>query len=224
MPRAPVITAAKARELDAKARNKYGIPTLLLMENAGRAVAEEALRIIARRKGRVAIFCGKGNNGGDGFCAARHLLTAGVNPDIFLIGKVCGLKGEAAVNAGILLKLKHKITEVTPLNINSIRRRITKYSLIVDALLGVGLSGEVRGLYCDLIRLINLGGAYVLSVDVPSGLDATSGAVLGCCVRADETVTFIASKRGMVSARGAGYCGRVKVKQLGVKLAGGPLR
>ncbi|MFA5115533.1 MAG: NAD(P)H-hydrate epimerase [Candidatus Omnitrophota bacterium] len=218
MPTARIITAVQARDLDAKARDKYGIPTLILMENAGRAVAQEALRILGKRKGRVAIFCGRGNNGGDGFTAARHLLTSGVKPDVFLAGKISDVKGEAAVNAGILLRLKQKISEVTALNVDSIRKKLPKYYLIVDALLGVGLSGEVRGIYCDLIRLINLAGTYVLSVDIPSGLDATSGIVFGCCVEADETVTFIARKRGMACGKGPGYCGMVKVEQLGVKL------
>ncbi len=208
-------TARQAREFDAKARGRWGIPGLMLMENAGRAVAEEAVKLTSRGK-PIAIFCGKGNNGGDGFVAARHLLSAGLKPDVFLAAGINEVGNEAGVNLGILLKLRLKIREVSEDNLHLVRNKIRRYGLIIDALLGVGLTGEVRGIYRDLIGLINISAARVLSVDMPSGLDSASGKVLGCCVKADETVTFVAKKRGMVLGEGPKYCGKIKVEGLGV--------
>ncbi|MDP2943940.1 MAG: NAD(P)H-hydrate epimerase [Candidatus Omnitrophota bacterium] len=212
-----LLTAKKAKDIDIKASDKFNISTLVLMENAGRAVAEEAMKML-RGKASVAIFCGKGNNGGDGFVAARHLLTRGIKPDIFLAGYICDVQNEAKVNLDILLKLKQKITEVDEENLHLVKNKIYKYTLIIDALLGIGLSGEVRGVFRDLIGIINLSKAKVLAVDIPSGLDATTGEVLGCCVKADKTITFVAKKRGMVVGGGPKYCGRVVVKDLGIPL------
>ena len=213
-----VLTAGQARALDRKAKDKFGISTLLLMENAGRCVSEEALKTLHHLKGRVAIFCGTGNNGGDGFCAGRHLLVAGIKPDIFLTGRIRDVKNEAGVNLDILLRLKQKITQIDFGKINLLKKAVDRYSLIIDALLGVGIKGQVRAVYQDLIGVINASKAYVLSVDIPSGLDATSGKILGACIKADKTVTFVAKKRGMLSGQGKAYCGKVLVRDIGVSL------
>lgn len=211
------ITAQEAKNIDIKARDSFGISMLVLMENAGRQVAQEALKMLRRGK-RVVMFCGKGNNGGDGFVAARHLLVKGVRPDIFLAGKINAVENEARQNLDILLRLKTKIIEVDEENLCLLKNRVLRYNLIIDALLGVGLSGEVRGIFSDLIGIINLSKAKVLSVDIPSGLDATTGIVLGCCVKADRTVTFVSRKRGMIKGEGPKNCGRIVVKELGVPL------
>lgn len=213
----PYITASCAKDIDIKAREVFGISTIILMENAGSSIAEEATKILYGRKS-VAIFCGKGNNGGDGFVAARHLLTKGTKPDVFLAGRISEVENEAKINLEILLKLKQKMLEVEEENLYLVKNRISKYALIIDALLGVGLKGEVKGIYRDLIRIINSSKAYILSVDIPSGLDATIGKILGCCVKADKTVTFVAKKRGMVIDDGPKYCGKVVVKDLGIPL------
>jgi len=212
-----LLTVKLAKDIDIKAREIFGISTLVLMENAGRGVAEGVIEILRGRK-TVAIFCGKGNNGGDGFVAARHLLTYGIKPDIFLAGEISDVENEARVNLEILLKLKQKIIEAEEESLHFVKNKISKYTLIIDALLGVGLQGEVRGVYRDLIGIINTSKAYILSVDIPSGLDATTGKTLGCCVKADRTVTFVAKKRGMVRGDGPKHCGRVVVRDLGVPL------
>jgi NAD(P)H-hydrate epimerase len=188
------------------------------MENAGRAAAEEALRVIGKNKKRVAVFCGRGNNGGDGICAARHLLAAGVSPDIYLAGRIKEVKNEARFNLDIWTKLGKGVFEVNQKNLNAARRKISKYGLIIDALLGVGVKGKVSGITAQLIGLINRSPAYILSVDIPSGLDATSGRILGCGVRADKTVTFVAKKIGMVKASGRKVCGKIKVCDIGIPL------
>lgn len=212
-----ILTSQQAKAIDIKAKDKFGISTLALMENAGRDIAEEAIKTL-HNNGCVAIFCGKGNNGGDGFVAARHLLTRGVAPDIFLAGNISNVENEARINLEILLRLRQKIIEVEEENLYLVKNKISRYTLIIDALLGVGLKGKVRGIYRDLIGIINTSKAYILSIDIPSGLDATTGKVLGCCVKADKTVTFVAKKQGMVLGEGQKYCGRVEVANLGVPL------
>ena len=209
------ITSSQAKLLDQKASKIYGISTLILMENAGRSVAEEVLKL---KKRRVAIFCGRGNNGGDGLVCARHLLIKGIKVDIYLAGKINNVEGEARVNLDTLLKLRQKIIEVDGEDLYLVKNKISKYDLVIDALLGIGLKGQIRGIFKDLIEIINSSKAYVLSVDLPSGLDATKGKVLGCCVKADKTVTFVAKKKGMVLGEGLRYCGKVVVRDLGIPL------
>jgi len=206
------ITVSQARLLDKRAREVYGISTLMLMENAGRAVAEEIIKL---KKRRIAIFCGKGNNGGDGFVCARHLFAGGIRPDLFLAGRISDVKGEAGLNLDILLRLKHKIFEIDGKNVDLLKEKICRYDLILDAIFGVGLKGGVKGLFGYLIELINSSVAYIVSVDVPSGLDADTGEVSGACIKADRTVTFIAKKRGMIKGKAPGYCGKIIVKDLG---------
>ena len=214
-----LLTAKEAQDIDARAREIFGISTIVLMENAGRQVADEVIKILQKKRiSKIAIFCGRGNNGGDGFVVARHLLTSGIKADIFLSGKINGISSEARINLDILLKLKQKITEVNEKNLIRIKNNISKYDLIIDALLGVGLVGEVRGAYRDLISAVNLSQAYILSIDIPSGLDATTGRVLGCCVKADKTVTLVAKKLGMTINQGPKLCGEVIVRDLGIPL------
>lgn len=209
------ITASQAKLFDKKAREVYGLSTLILMENAGRAVAEEIIKL---KKRKIAIFCGKGNNGGDGFVCVRHLLARGIKPDVYLAGEISEVKGEARTNLDILLRLRQKIIQIDERNFNLLKEKIRRYDLIVDAIFGVGLKGSIEGFLRDSIALINSSGAYVVSIDIPSGLDANTGQIKGCCVRADSTITFIAKKRGMVRGKGPRYCGKIMVKDLGISL------
>lgn len=215
--RSGLLTAKAAKAIDNRAKDRLGIPVSVLMENAGRSIAEEAQKLL-RKQGKVAVFCGRGNNGADGFVAARHLLASRIKPDIFLAGKISEVQGEARMNLNILIRLKQKVRQLNLKNLTSTGRKMRRYSLIIDALLGVGLKGKARGIFAELIPLINASGAYILSVDIPSGLDATTGKARGCCVKADKTLTFVAKKRGMVIASGPEYCGKVIVRGLGAPL------
>jgi hydroxyethylthiazole kinase-like uncharacterized protein yjeF len=216
MSKAPrLLTCAQAKALDTRALVHYGISTLVLMENAGQKVAEEILQSYAGKK-RIAIFCGKGNNGGDGIVAARHLLARGIQPKVYLAGMIKDVGKEARANLDILLKLQQKVTEVSEENLSRIS--VGNYGLIVDALLGVGLSGPVRGVYAGIIDMINSSNCRIISVDIPSGLDATTGKIHGCCVKADKTITFVAKKRGMALNDGPSHCGKVLVTDLGILL------
>jgi len=209
-----LVTAAQAHALDTRARERYGVSALILMENAGRQVAHEALLRMKARK-RVVVLCGKGNNGGDGFVAARHLLCAGVKPEVFLAGRASDVRREAGTNLGVLLALGQQVTELNAQTLE-VFQKAARDSLVIDALLGVGLKGTVTGLFKEIIDIVNAAGAYVLSVDIPSGLHADSGEASGACVRAGTTLTFVARKKGMVMGGGSRYCGRIVVGDLGV--------
>jgi NAD(P)H-hydrate epimerase len=215
-----LLTAGGAKAIDRKLKDKYGISTLVLMENAGKAVASAALKLLKKYRSKsVAVFCGKGNNGGDGFVAARHLLTKGVDVDVFLLGNARELKNEAKINYEILKKLGYRISQLqNNQQLTDLKKKIRKYGLIVDALLGVGLDREVRGLTRKAIEILNSSKVSILAIDIPSGLDATSGMALGCAIRAVKTVTFIAAKKGLVTKEGSLYSGKVEVYDLGVPL------
>ncbi|MDD5255669.1 MAG: NAD(P)H-hydrate epimerase [Candidatus Omnitrophica bacterium] len=218
-PKQRQLSAAQSKAIDLRAQRRFGMPVLLLMENAGSAVAKEAVAYLKDKKAGIAVFCGKGNNGGDGFCAARHLLAAGIRPQVFLAGKAREVKNEEArLNLRILLKLGCPVVEVNEKNFALLRRRLKMCACVIDALLGVGLTGAAGGIYKTLIETINASGAFVIAVDIPSGLDATTGRAPGACVRADKTVTFVARKRGMSLRSGPALCGKVIVAKLGIDL------
>lgn len=206
------ISVAQAQAFDQFAQEKLGIPSIILMENAGRGVAEEALKML-RSKKKVAIICGVGNNGGDGLVAARHLLNAGINVKVYLVGKPSKLKPDPKINLKILINMKQKIIKV-----NSLKdlKGLNRADLIIDAIFGIGLKSTVRQPYSDVIDFLNQGKKPILAVDLPSGLDADTGKVLGVAVRAKETVTFIAFKKGFYRGKGPVYCGKIVVRDIGV--------
>jgi NAD(P)H-hydrate epimerase len=210
-----LVTAAQAHAFDTRAQERYGVSALILMENAGRQVAAEVRKHMKGRE-RVVFVCGKGNNGGDGFVAARHLLCDGIAPEVFVAGRFTEVRKEAGTNLGVLLALGHKAVELNAQTFPVFARMLSGGVLLVDALLGVGLKGGITGFYKDIVDSINASGAYVLSVDIPSGLNADTGLAEGACVRADTTLTFVARKKGMVMGAGSRYCGRTVVGDLGV--------
>lgn len=201
------ISVSQAQAFDRYAQEELGIPSIILMENAGRSVAEEALKML-RNKKRVAVVCGVGNNGGDGLVAARHLLNAGVKVKVYLIGKISKLKPDPKLNLEILVRMGQKILRFPSL--------IKGSDLIIDAIFGIGLKSEVRGHYAQIIGFLNKTGKPILSVDVPSGLDADSGKILGVAIKAKETVTFVASKKGFSNGRGPKHCGKIVVRDIGI--------
>lgn len=202
-----MLTVKQAQAFDKFAQEKLGVPSIVLMENAGRSVAEVALKMIRRRRRqrrRICIVCGVGNNGGDGFVAARHLINAGVNVQVFVVGKISKLKPDPKINYRILKKMKAKFT------------RKIEGDLVIDALFGIGLNSIIREPHIRVIRAINNSRVPVLSVDVPSGLDADAGEVMGIAVKAKQTVTFVASKQGFSRAAGPKYCGKLVVRDIGI--------
>jgi NAD(P)H-hydrate epimerase len=195
------------RAMDRYAVEQLGIPEAILMENAGLAAASVLSREIGVRNRSIAIFCGGGNNGGDGFVVARKIHADGGAAKVYLLGDPEQFRGAARTNLEILAKLP---VEVQP--VKSLKQIDVLHShAIVDAIFGTGLDRNVSGLHRDVIALINASGKKVLSLDIPSGVNGDTGRIMGVAVRADYTVTFGLPKIGVMLYPGYEYCGELYV-------------
>lgn len=212
-----LVTAQEMREMDRRTIEEFGIPGLLLMENAGLQVVHHAERRFGGWEDkRVLVLCGSGNNGGDGMVVARQIARRGAQVQVVLTADPDKVKGDALTNLHIVQKLGlplHVLRSVEELD--AIWER--GWHLVVDALLGVGITGEVRGLVGEVIRFLERRtDVPIVAVDIPSGIDADTGAVCGCAVRATLTVTFGAMKVGLAVYPGAEYAGEVVVADIGI--------
>jgi ADP-dependent NAD(P)H-hydrate dehydratase / NAD(P)H-hydrate epimerase len=205
-----LVTAREMRELDRRAIEEVGIPSLVLMENAGRTTYQVLRREFPELAGPVAVVAGRGNNGGDGLVVARYLAQAGQPVTVFLVGSKAEVRGDARINLEIALRHNLEVTEILgEEDLNLPLHRLARAGLIVDALLGTGLNSEVQGVMRTLIEKINHLRAPVLSVDLPSGLDADTGRPLGAAVAATVTVTYGWPKLGQVLPPGRDLVGRL---------------
>lgn len=213
-----IVDSLTMRRIDETAIKRYGIPGLVLMENAGRGVAEIIDREFVNLKGKnVSIFAGKGNNGGDGFVIARHLWNKGFKIIVYLLAKKTDVKGDAKVNLNIWGRMGGEVIEILSIRgVEKYRSNIRHSALIVDAIFGTGLSSPVKGIHQKVIGFINNLNKPVVSVDIPSGLDVSNGRVLGSCVKATITATMAISKIGLLIYPGADYAGRVETVDIGM--------
>lgn len=210
------VTSQQMKQIDRYAIEQIGIPSVALMENAGRAVAAEVLKDIhGNEKASALIVCGSGNNAGDGFVAARHLFNAGVNPKVVLLLDKDVLSGDALINFNVLVKMGVLIDQISSGNY-SFAGDLANSRIIVDAVFGIGLNREITDPLKGIIEHINRINKKVYSVDVPSGLDATSGEIRGICVKATGTVTFHRAKKGFYLNNGPEYCGDIVVSDIGI--------
>ena len=215
------LSRAEVREVDRLAIEAFGVPGVVLMENAGAGVARllESLGIT----GPVAIACGKGNNGGDGFVIARHLDLAGHPVKLLLACRPDEVRGDAAVNLAIATRAGLAVEALAGADQAAWERGLSGAAWIVDSLLGTGATGAPTGPIATAIAAINAvrarGGPRVLAVDLPSGLDCDAGTAAGGCVRADVTATFVAPKRGFDTAGAAAFTGPVHVIGIGAPRA-----
>lgn len=193
-----------------------GFPEILLMEAAGRGTAEMAVEILESEKS-IVIFAGSGNNGGDGFVAARFLDMWDYEVVVVLAGDQEGIEGVAKTNLELIKTRDIQIITCKDNNEDEIKKILAGSGLIVDALLGTGLKGEVRGNYGRLISLINESQQPVLAVDIPSGLDGGTGKVLGRAVKANYTATMAFFKTGLCLYPGREYCGKIRVINIGIE-------
>ena len=204
-----------SRKIDEVAINDFGIPGIILMENAGRQAAELLIRLGIH--GPVTIACGKGNNGGDGFVIARHLDSLGFPVEVLVFSQPDSIHGDAHTNYQILTKMG--LTPLhfpPPLDLERITDLFRKSTWIVDALLGTGLTGETRSPYRELIGIINSISCPVLSIDLPSGLDCDRGIALGTAVHATHTATLVAPKKGFTSPGASSFTGLIHTLDIGI--------
>ena len=221
----PVVTTAEMRALDRATIEEIGIPGLTLMETAGRAVAAAAERMLPPEAGgrkpdhRIAVVCGPGNNGGDGFVIARVLRERGYDAVVYLAAERGKLKGDAAAHLAILEKAGGVVRAIdTAQALAELGDAIAAAALVVDALFGIGMDRTIAGHEADVIAAINRG-ALRLAVDIPSGLDSDHGRVRGTAVNAHRTVTMGALKVAHASAPGFALCGEIEVADIGIPSA-----
>jgi NAD(P)H-hydrate epimerase len=210
-----LLSRAEARELDRRAIEEFGIPSLVLMENAGRGITE--LLVSLGVQGRVVIFCGKGNNGGDGFVIARHLDGRGLPVRVLFFGRPEDLPGDASANYHILLKSGISLkTWDGNVDEAALTGELAAGAWVVDALFGTGLRGPVKTPFDRIIAAVNSCSARVLAVDIPSGLDSDTGQPLGPTIRAHHTATLVARKKGFNEPAAQAWLGQVQVMDLGL--------
>jgi len=221
--RPTTLSVKQSRELDRRAYSDYGIPTLLLMENAARTLAECIQKAIIQPilRCQIVFICGAGNNGGDGFAAARHLHQQATRFTMFFLGAESNLTADAAVNFRIIKKLGipiHPFSEFNAMKVAWDRNPV----LLIDALLGTGFKMPLRASVTDAIRQINdfkkhhTSTVKVLAVDLPSGLNGDTGPMGRDTVNADYTVTLACNKPGLLKPESRAFAGRVEVIDIGV--------
>lgn len=202
------------KEIDKYCIENLKIPGILLMENA-------ALKIIKHlepeKHNSYTVVCGKGNNGGDGFAVARHLVILNKTVEVFLIGSEEGMSADCKINYDILKNMGIKINKIHNVeDVNELRESIERCSIIVDALLGTGLSKDLEGVFDQVVSIINENSSYTISIDVPSGFNNDSGKIMGNSIRADKTITFELYKKGFLNYGSHKYTGEVIVEDIGI--------
>jgi ADP-dependent NAD(P)H-hydrate dehydratase / NAD(P)H-hydrate epimerase len=214
----PLPTADEMRLADRRVTERYGVPSLLLMENAGRGAVDALVRVLGPVEGRrIVVVCGKGSNGGDGFVVARHLLGRGARVSAWLVGRGGEVQGDARVNLEALRRAGESVVEAS--NAGRLRVALGEADVVVDALLGTGVRGVLREPVrstVELIRRASADGIPVVAVDTPTAVDLSSGEPSDPAVRADLTVTFHRPKTGLLTRRGAAHAGKVLVAPIGI--------
>jgi hydroxyethylthiazole kinase-like uncharacterized protein yjeF len=200
------------KALDQIAIKCYGIPSLVLMENAGWGIVNLAETLV-QKKARILLICGKGNNGGDGFVSARHLSNRGFRVKVFLLGHPADLTKDAQTNYRIVKKMGIPVIQKS---LSRLKTLLKDSNLVIDAIFGVGLTRAVEGIYHEAIALVNVSRKPVLSIDIPSGLDSDTGKTLGIAVRAKMTGTLGLAKRGLLVGDGPYYAGKIKVIDISI--------
>lgn len=211
-----VVTAQEMREIDQKAINEFMIPGVVLMENAGQRVVQAVLDKLPDIQGKtVTIFTGRGNNGGDGLVAARHLFNMGADVKVLLLESPDKISGDAGINLEIWRRMGQKVYTVTQKDdFNAVRLFLVRTDIIVDAIYGTGFRGAVKEYVGRIIEAINASEKTVVSIDIPSGVEADTGRVSGPCIRANLTVTFGLPKVGLLLEPGAGCAGEIRVEDI----------
>src|SRR5687767_12612518 len=213
-----ILNAAQMREADRYTIEDIGIPSLVLMENAGRqVVAAMEAAYESRLDGRVGVLCGRGNNGGDGFVVARTLIQRGVDAAVFVIGSVADVRGDARTNLDILGRLGVTVVEIGDEQTWELHfSEISQCTLIVDAIFGTGLKSALGGMMETVVADVNASGIPIVSIDLPSGMSADTPHLVGDCIDASMTVTLATPKLPLVLPPGETHAGDVVIADIGI--------
>lgn len=212
-----IVTGYEMRQIDQAAEKKQGIPSIILMENAGTGVCNVIEEYFAELTDLQAlVVCGKGNNGGDGFVVARHLINNGAKVSVARLGKKNEIKGDAKINLEILETGFLKPIEIK--EISQLKKLVTGFNpdVIIDAIFGTGFSGSPKGIYAEVISFINQLKSLIVAVDISSGVNADDGSVQGEAVIADATVAMGFMKRGHILYPGRTHSGDIWVTDIGI--------
>ena len=213
-----ILNSAQMRDADRRAIEEIGIASIVLMENAGRQVVAAVDAMFSELSSlHVALLCGRGNNGGDGFVIARTLAQRGVEVSTFLVGSATEVQGDARANLDVLVRLGHNIVEVADATAWELHfPEIRAADVLIDAMFGTGLRTPLTGLYETIVADINASDLAVVSVDLPSGLSADTPDPIGPCIDATMTVTLGAPKLPLVLPPGEAHCGDVVIADIGI--------
>ena len=207
-----VSRVAEMRNMDSQAIDRFNIPQEILMENAGQAVHSVILSELGVRNKKFVIFCGAGNNGGDGLVVARKLYSAGGEVKVFILGNRENLQGAARKNLDIISRMPVEVSDIE--SVELARPAILDSDAIVDAIFGTGLCREVTGIYRNVIELINTSHKKIFSIDIPSGINGDTGQVMGRAVESDYTITMGLPKVGNMLYPGFDLGGQLYVSHI----------
>lgn len=215
-----IATPDQMREIDKVAIGSIGIPGIVLMENAAVRVVEEIEASLGAVRGRnILILAGKGNNGGDALAVARHLFNRGARVSLFITAAKAEITGDAAINLSIVSNMMIPTAElVEEVMLDEFKASLSSAELVADGIFGTGFKGSITGFIGDVIDLVNCSGKPVISIDIPSGVNGTTGEVSGSCIRASKTVTLVLPKPGLVMHPGCEYTGELVVADIGIPL------
>lgn len=213
-----VATVAEIKKIEEQAITEYGIPSVVLMENAGSEAVREMNLIMGNLENKkISIFAGKGNNGGDGYVIARHLHNQGAKVRVFLFASQGTIVGDALINLEIIINMGIDVIEVLQdSDWDKVKITMNFTDCLVDALVGTGFTGELSGTMAQVVESINKTNKTVIAIDIPSGVNGDTGQVTGSAVRADHTITFSLPKQGLLLYPGASYAGDVSVADIGI--------
>ncbi|MGI9011506.1 MAG: NAD(P)H-hydrate epimerase [Nitrososphaeraceae archaeon] len=216
------ISSHQMYEIENIGHTKFGMKKVLMMENAGFGVADFIIKRFKNKKVsklKILAICGSGNNGGDAMVAARHLACLGINVKVIFLGETSSIKTEEALtNFQIISKMNNTIELIlnSKLDTTNIKKQILNADIIIDGIFGTGIKGDIQDSHLSVIKLINKSKSYVVSVDIPSGLDPNNGKITADCVRANTTITFHRIKIGLLNNRK--YTGNLILKKIGIPI------
>ncbi len=206
-----IISSENFRKMDSYSVQNLGIPSIVLMENAALKVVSN---IELKLNNRFVVVCGKGNNGGDGLAVARHLHCLNKEVEIFIIERGNRSTEDFEINYNILKNINLNINYIRDYeDLDYLRESVIKSDMVLDAIFGIGLSREIEGIYKDTISIINENSKNTLSIDVPSGLNASTGEIEGVCIEADTTVSFEMYKEGFLTYDKDKYLGNIIIEK-----------